>query len=79
MRVGTYFYVFPSYAQGKKVIWDGTDKEGLRFLSYLPRDLWESSNQTEMKIRLKNGSLFQVIGSDNIDSIVGTNPIGVVF
>ena len=79
MRVGTYFYVFPSYAQGKKVIWDGTDKEGLRFLSYLPRDLWESSNQTEMKIRLKNGSLFQIIGSDNIDSIVGTNPIGVVF
>ena len=32
-----------------------------------------------MKIRLKNGSLFQLIGSDNIDSIVGTNPVGCVF
>lgn len=78
-RVGVYYYIFPSYAQGKKVIWDGINKDGIRFLNYLPRDLWESSNQTEMKIRLKNGSLFQIVGSDNIDSIVGTNPVGVVF
>lgn len=26
-----------------------------------------------------SGSLFQVIGTDNIDSIVGTNPVGCVF
>jgi hypothetical protein len=32
-----------------------------------------------MFIEFKNGSTFQVIGSDNIDSIVGTNPRGVVF
>jgi len=32
-----------------------------------------------MFIEFKNGSTFQVVGSDNIDSIVGTNPKGVVF
>lgn len=32
-----------------------------------------------MKIRLVNGSIIQVIGSENYDSIRGTNPCGVVF
>jgi hypothetical protein len=32
-----------------------------------------------MKIELVIGSVWQVVGSDNIDSLVGTNPIGVVF
>ena len=32
-----------------------------------------------MKIRFVNGSLFQIVGSDNVDSLVGTNPQGVVF
>ena len=79
-RVGTYFYFLPTYAQGKKIVWDGMDFEGFRFLNHFPRDLWEGGgNSTEMKIRFKNGSLFQIVGSDNIDSIVGTNPVGVIF
>jgi len=36
-------------------------------------------NAQEMKIRFTNGSLFQLIGSDNIDSLMGTNPKIVVF
>lgn len=32
-----------------------------------------------MKIRFKNGSLLQLVGSDNVDSLMGTNPQGVVF
>ncbi len=32
-----------------------------------------------MKIVYKNGSIFQVIGTDDIDRVVGTNPRGVVF
>lgn len=32
-----------------------------------------------MCVILRNGSLIQIIGSDNIDSIVGTNPVGCVF
>jgi len=32
-----------------------------------------------MKIRLKCGSLIQIIGTDNIDAIMGTNPVGCVF
>ena len=79
-RVGSYFYFLPTYAQGKKIIWDGMDYNGFRFLHHFPKEMWDGpANNTEMKLRLKNGSLFQVVGSDNIDSIVGTNPVGCVF
>ena len=32
-----------------------------------------------MQVRLTNGSLYQLIGSDNIDSLVGTNPKIIIF
>ncbi len=52
---------------------------GERFLDYIPPELIESQNSQEMKIRLVNGSLIQLVGSDNYDSLMGTNPRGVVF
>lgn len=79
-RVGAYYYFLPTYKQGKKIVWDGRDKNGFPFLGHFPKELRAGKpNDTEMKLRYKNGSLFQVVGSDNIDSIVGTNPIGCVF
>lgn len=77
--VGAYFYVFPTYSQGKKVLWNGADKDGMRFLDHFPKETILRKLDNEMFIEFKNGSTFQVIGSDNIDSIVGTNPRGVVF
>jgi len=73
------FYVFPSYAQAKKAIWDASNSDGFRIIDYAPSALIAQKNQQEMKIRFKNGSLFQLIGSDNIDSLMGTNPKIVVF
>jgi phage terminase large subunit len=79
-RVGTYFYFFPTYKQGRKVVWDGRDKDGFKFLDHFPKELLDGKpNDTEMKLRYTNGSLFQIVGIDNIDSIVGSNPVGCVF
>lgn len=79
-RVGVYYYVFPTYNQGRKILWDGIDRDGKKFLDHFPAELLDGKpNDTEMKLRFKNGSLFQIVGSDHIDSIVGTNPVGVVF
>jgi phage terminase large subunit len=69
----------PTYSQAKKVIWDGTTNDGNRIIEYIPEEFIAQKNQQEMKIRLKNGSLFQLVGSDNIDSLMGTNPHIVVF
>ena len=78
--VGSYFYFFPTFAQGKKVIWDGATRDGTRFTDFIPEELRAATWNDEMKIRLKNGSLFQIIGTDsNFDNIMGTNPIWCVF
>jgi phage terminase large subunit len=75
----TCFYVFPSYAQAKKAIWDAITIDGRRILDFAPDEFVAQKNQQEMKIRFKNGSLIQLVGSDNIDSLMGTNPKIVVF
>ena len=79
-KVGTYYYIFPTYSQGRKILWDGIDKSGMRFIEHFPKELISGiPNETEMRIELVNGSAFQIIGVDKIDNIVGTNPIGCVF
>lgn len=79
-RVGIYYYFFPSYTQGKKILWDGIDKDGFKLLDHIPKRTRDGKpHETEMKITLINGSVIQLVGTDNIDSIVGTNPIGCVF
>ncbi len=79
MRPAVYYYIFPTYAQAKKAIWDTITNDGMRVLDYIPQEIIESSNSQELKIRLKNGSLFQLIGSENYNLLMGTNPYGVVF
>jgi hypothetical protein len=78
-RVGVYYYFFPTYNQGRKVLWDGIDRNGFRYMDHIPEALRENTNQAEMKIRLKCGSMIQIVGTDNIDAIMGTNPVGCVF
>lgn len=78
-KIGVYYYIFPTYSQAKKVIWDSLTNDGVRFIDYIPDKLISSTNSQEMKIRLLNGSLIQLVGSDNVDSLVGTNPQGIIF
>jgi len=76
-RRGVYYYFFPTYNLGRKVLWDGIGSDGLSYLDHLPPGT--KKNSQEMKAILPNGSLIQVVGTDNFDSIVGPNPIGCVF
>ncbi len=79
-HIGNYYYLFPTYAQGKKAIWEGRGKDEVAYLDHFPKQLLEGKpNDTEMKIKYKNGSLFQVIGVEDPDKVVGTNPRGIVF
>lgn len=78
-RVGVYYYFFPTYKQGRKIIWDGIGKDEFRFMDHFPKELIAHRNDHEMRLQLINGSLFQIIGTDDYDAIRGTNPIGCVF
>lgn len=76
---GMYFYCLPSGTQAKKVIWNGIDNDGFAFLDHIPKCFVKSKNATEMTITLNNGSTVQLVGSDNYDRLVGSNPKGICF
>lgn len=78
-RVGLYAYLFPTYKQGRKVLWNGMDREGFKFMDHFPAEIVDKPNDTEMRLVLKNGSIFQIFGTDDIDAFMGANPVGCVF
>lgn len=78
-RIGAYYYIFPEFNQGRKALWDNIDSQGFRTLSHIPEEMWESENGQQMKLTLKNGSYLQVVGSKDVNRLVGTNPVGIVF
>ncbi len=77
---GNYYLYYPSFAQGRKILWDGKDKQGTKFLDYIPKEVLEGQPLgTEMKVNFANNSILQVMGTDDPDRLVGPNPRGVVF
>lgn len=79
-RKANYWHLFPTARQGRKALWEAVDKQGRRVIDQaLPLELRDSTRNDEMLIRLKCGSTIQVTGADQTDSLVGSNPAGVVF
>jgi hypothetical protein len=79
-RPGMYLHLLPNHKQARKVLWDAYDNDGRRIIDIaMPHALRESTNETEMKIKFKCGGLWQLVGSDYYDSLVGANPFGLVF
>src|SRR5258708_2031809 len=79
-HIGNYYYAFPTYAQAKKALWEGRGKDGVKYLDHIPKQIVEGKfNDTELKIKLINGSIIQLVGVEDPDKVVGTNPRGIVF
>ena len=80
-RVGNYWHMLPEASQARKAIWEAVNPHtGLRRIDEaFPRELRETTREQEMMIRFVNGSTWQVVGSDNYNSLVGSPPIGIVF
>lgn len=80
-RVGVYWHLLPEASQGRKAIWDAVNPHtGLRRIDEaFPKRLRRRTRSQDMAIEFRNGSIWQVAGSDNYDSLVGSPPVGVVF
>lgn len=78
-RVGSYYHMLPTFKQGRKIIWDGITGNERKFTSYFPREIVKRVLDQEMKIEITNGSIWQIIGTDDFDRIMGTNPVGLVL
>jgi phage terminase large subunit len=80
-RVGSVWHMLPQANQSRKAIWDAVNPHtGKRRIDdAFPLELRENTREQDMFIRFKNGSTWQVVGSDNYNSLVGSPPVGVVF
>lgn len=78
-RKGLYLYTFPEFKQARRNIWNGLDKDGRRYLDYIPTNLVKRFDKQEMSIEFINGSILQLAGTDNYDSFLGSNPVGIVY
>lgn len=80
-EMGTYWHLYPTHTQARKAIWNGIDaRAGVRFIDRaFPLEERKSTLKQDMTIELNNGSIWQLCGSDRYDSLVGSNPRGVVF
>lgn len=80
-RVATYWHCLPEYEQARKAIWAAVNPHtGKRRIDEaFPPEIRESKDEQQMFIRFKNGSTWQVIGSDRYNSLVGAGVAGVTF
>lgn len=79
-RVGVYWHMLPNQVQARKVVWDNIDRNGRRVIDQaFPKEIVRRKNEQDMKIEFINGSIWQCVGSDYYNNLVGSNPVGVVF
>lgn len=80
-RIGNYWHMLPEYSQARKAIWDSVNPHtGKRRIDEaFPRSIRAFTREHEMTIGFANGSTWQVVGSDNYSSLMGTAPAGMVL
>lgn len=81
LRVGNYWYMLPEYSQARKSMWNAVNPHTAkrRIDEAFPKEIRKSTREDEMMIQFLNGSTFQLVGSDNFNSLVGSPPVGLVF
>jgi hypothetical protein len=72
---GVYWHLFPTYTEAKNSIW----RDPKMLFGIIPPELIESRNESELLIKFKNGSIYQLLGADNPDRLRGAGPMGVVL
>ena len=79
-RVGLYWHALPKYEDARKVIWDAITPDGKRLIDVnFPKEIVKKRLDHEMKLELVNGSIWQPVGADNYDSLVGAFPVHVTW
>ena len=80
-RVGNYWHMLPIQEQARKAIWEAVNPRTgrVRWKDAFPDELIQHVDNQTMKLTMVNGSTWQVLGSDNYNSLVGTTPVGITY
>lgn len=77
----TYWHMLPEAAQARKAVWEAVNPHtGKRRIDEaFPPEIRTATRENEMLLKIHGGATWQVVGSDNFNSLVGSPPYGVVF
>jgi len=85
VRCGTYWHIFPNLKQGRRAMWNGINFENSRHLEAFPGftnpkgpGIVARKREDDMLIELTNGSFYQIVGTEDLDALVGANPVGLI-
>lgn len=71
-RSGKYWFVTPTYGMAESIAWE-------RLKQLLPKHLITRAVENKLMFQLVNGSIIQLKGADNVDSLRGSQLQGVIF
>lgn len=80
-RPANYWHMLPLANQVRKAIWDAVNAHtGKRRIDEaFPQEIRQTTRESEMFIKFKNGSSWQCLGSDNYQGAIGSAPAGIVY
>ena len=80
-RPAVYWHMLPQKEQARKAIWTSVNPHtGRRRVDEaFPHEIRKRTLEHEMMIEFVNGSVWQVVGSDNFNSLVGAALGGIVY
>ena len=73
-RGRTFWYIAPTYSQGKEVVW--SDPKML--FKHLPKELIAKKNESELWVKTTNNTRIVIKGGEEPDSLLGADPYGIV-
>lgn len=65
--------VFPTKDQGKSSFWENIENDGWKTIDHIPKSLIARRDNSNMRIILKNGSTFQILGATDPEALRGAN------
>lgn len=80
-RPGNYWHMLPVQEQARKAIWEAVNPRTgrVRWKDAFPEAMIRHIDNQSMKLTFHNNATWQVLGSDNYNSLVGTTPVHIVF
>ena len=80
-RVGNYWHMLPMQEQARKALWEGVNPRTgrVRWKDAFPDEIIKHVDNQGMKVSFVNGSTWQLLGSDNYNSLVGSTPVGITM
>jgi len=80
-RQGNYWHMLPVQEQARRAIWEAVNPRTgrIRWKDAFPPEVIRHVDNQAMKVTFVNGSTWQVLGSDNYQTLVGASPVGITF